>query len=78
MHEAGHVVMAILRGRRFRFVSIEPEDGNLGLVLFEKFTGRFQPDEGITPSVERRLLAPHRLQAVERLPVSQPVGSLTS
>ena len=43
-HEAGHAVMAIVLRRRWREVSIEPDEGSYGKTHMAKLGERFQPD----------------------------------
>lgn len=58
-HEAGHAVMAIAEGQRFRRVTIIPEEGSLGHVLVHR-RKVIQHGEEITPAkiakIERSIL----------------------
>src|SRR5438128_1821436 len=41
-HEAGHAVAACLLNRPFHHVSIEPDAGSRGHVIFKEFTARIE------------------------------------
>ena len=47
-HEAGHAVIGVKYGLRFKHASIAPQSDSLGRVLFERFGSRFRPDIMIT------------------------------
>ena len=54
-HEAGHAAMHIRAGRRFRYVSIQPDDTTLGHCMGWSAPPRFRPDIEVTPAGERYL-----------------------
>lgn len=51
-HEAGHAVVTVWLFRRFRYVTITPDNksNSAGHVLSWKFSRHFRPDEQITPA----------------------------
>jgi hypothetical protein len=51
-HEAGHAVAAFLVKRRFRHVSIEPDQRSLGHVLYRAWDKRFDPNARFSPRTE--------------------------
>lgn len=54
-HEAGHAVVAVVLGRRFRKVTIVPESDSLGHVLHRPYSKTFQPDVNTGGHTERRI-----------------------
>lgn len=54
-HEAGHAIAALRLGRPFRYVTIEPDEGSLGHVLFRAWDKRFHPDVNWSPRTEALL-----------------------
>ena len=52
-HEAGHAVVAVALGRRFRSVTIVPGEDTLGHVLFRPFPKGFHPDFNTDLRTER-------------------------
>jgi hypothetical protein len=56
-HEAGHAVAAVEFRKRFRYVTIEPGDGSLGHVMFQKSNASFKPD--IFVDLRTRVLCEH-------------------
>lgn len=59
-HEAGHAVAALMVGRKFEYVTIEPEEDSLGHVLYEAYMEDFHPDwqddEVIRPESEKIII----------------------
>jgi ATP-dependent Zn protease len=54
-HEAGHAVAALLVRRRFKYVTVEPGDDNLGHVLYRRWGESFDPDLNSDSRTERRI-----------------------
>ncbi len=54
-HEAGHAVAAYIAKRRFKHVSIEAIDDDLGHVLYEAWSKDFRPDSEVGFREQRRI-----------------------